>query len=198
VEPQLEDVSDIDLTGIDWVICGGESGPQSREFRIEWTRGLRDRCQVAGVAFFMKQLGSAATEDASPFPMYHLKQNGKRDTHGKNPENFPADLQIEQFPTMKPKPQAVVIATPVKDDGIEAKLALVRRQIAMAAFGGSAEAVIAQIPRALVGPLSVVQLVQIADAMPYTSRIWRVRLGGSKKLSKKVLFMIRVWVDCGR
>lgn len=40
---------------IDWVICGGESGPHRREMNPDWARSLRDQCQNAGVPFFFKQ-----------------------------------------------------------------------------------------------------------------------------------------------
>ncbi len=42
----------------DWVICGGESGPQRRPFDVAWARSLRDQCQAAGVPFFGKQIGA--------------------------------------------------------------------------------------------------------------------------------------------
>jgi protein gp37 len=41
--------------GIDWVIAGGESGPGARPMHPDWARSLRDQCQAAGVAFFLKQ-----------------------------------------------------------------------------------------------------------------------------------------------
>ena len=44
-------------SGIDWVICGGESGPGARPMRADWARGLRDQCVAAGVPFFFKQWG---------------------------------------------------------------------------------------------------------------------------------------------
>ena len=44
------------LPGLDWVICGGESGPHARPMDLDWARSLRDQCKVAGVKFFMKQL----------------------------------------------------------------------------------------------------------------------------------------------
>jgi len=43
--------------GIDWVICGGESGPKHRPINLEWARSLREQCDMAGVAFFFKQVG---------------------------------------------------------------------------------------------------------------------------------------------
>lgn len=42
---------------IDWIIAGGESGPGARRCELDWLRSLRDQCQRAGVAFFLKQLG---------------------------------------------------------------------------------------------------------------------------------------------
>lgn len=42
IEPLLEDLGEIDLTGIDWVIVGGESGPGARPMRVEWVRSIRD------------------------------------------------------------------------------------------------------------------------------------------------------------
>lgn len=42
---------------IDWVICGGESGPNARPMHPDWARSLRDQCQAAGVPFFFKQWG---------------------------------------------------------------------------------------------------------------------------------------------
>ncbi len=48
----------LDLTGIHWVIVGGESGPRARPMKAEWARGVRDQCERAGVAFFFKQWGA--------------------------------------------------------------------------------------------------------------------------------------------
>lgn len=41
---------------IDWLICGGESGPGARPMDLDWARSVRDQCEKAGVAFFMKQV----------------------------------------------------------------------------------------------------------------------------------------------
>jgi len=57
VEPLLEDLGEIDLTNIDWVIVGGESGPGARPMREEWVLSIRDQCEAAGVKFFFKQWG---------------------------------------------------------------------------------------------------------------------------------------------
>jgi len=57
VEPLLEDVGQLDLDGIHWVIVGGESGPGARPLEKEWVLSVRDQCQRAGAAFFFKQWG---------------------------------------------------------------------------------------------------------------------------------------------
>jgi protein gp37 len=46
--------------GVDWVICGGESGPGARPMSPNWARSLRDQCQAAAVPFFFKQWGEWA------------------------------------------------------------------------------------------------------------------------------------------
>jgi protein gp37 len=56
-EPLLGPLPSLDLTGIDWLIAGGESGPNARRVEADWIRDLRDRCIEAGVAFFFKQWG---------------------------------------------------------------------------------------------------------------------------------------------
>jgi len=58
-EPVLGVLSDRDrdAAGIDWVICGGESGPAARPMHPDWARSLRDQCAAAGVPFFFKQWG---------------------------------------------------------------------------------------------------------------------------------------------
>jgi protein gp37 len=57
VEPLIGPLATVDLTGIDWVICGGESGPRARPIDPDWVRSLRGQCVAAGVAFFFKQWG---------------------------------------------------------------------------------------------------------------------------------------------
>ena len=57
IEPLLEDLGEIDLTGIDWVIVGGESGIGARPMQEAWVTSLRDQCAVAEVPFFFKQWG---------------------------------------------------------------------------------------------------------------------------------------------
>ncbi len=57
-EPLLEDLGRLDLTGIHWVIVGGESGPNARPMRSEWVESIRHQCIAQGTAFFFKQWGA--------------------------------------------------------------------------------------------------------------------------------------------
>src|SRR5262245_28759486 len=92
VEPLLEDLGTIDLTGISWVIVGGESGPGARPMRGEWVRSIRDQCLAADVSFFFKQWGGTrksltgrtldgrthdAMPPASPHPIAEARTRSK-------------------------------------------------------------------------------------------------------------------------
>jgi protein gp37 len=57
LEPLLEDLGEFDLSGIHWVIVGGESGHRARPMRAQWANNLRRLCAGAGVPFFFKQWG---------------------------------------------------------------------------------------------------------------------------------------------
>ena len=61
-EPLLGSLEGLDLTGIEWLISGGESGPRHRPVKADWLRELRDQCQREGVAFFFKQWGGARSK----------------------------------------------------------------------------------------------------------------------------------------
>lgn len=56
-EPLIGPVGDVDLSGIDWAIVGGESGPRSRPMEPGWVEQIEDRCRAFGTAFFFKQWG---------------------------------------------------------------------------------------------------------------------------------------------
>jgi protein gp37 len=57
IEPLIGRVGKLDLSGIDWVIVGGESGPGARDMHPDWVREVRDQCKAEDVAFFFKQWG---------------------------------------------------------------------------------------------------------------------------------------------
>lgn len=57
IEPLLENLGELDLEGIDWIIVGGESGPHARPMREEWVLSILRQCRAAAVPFFFKQWG---------------------------------------------------------------------------------------------------------------------------------------------
>ena len=57
-DPFLESLGQIDLKGIEWVIVGGESGPQARPMKEEWVLDIMQQCERQGAAFFFKQWGT--------------------------------------------------------------------------------------------------------------------------------------------
>jgi protein gp37 len=64
LEPLLGPLANLDLTGIDWAIVGGESGPGARPMDERWVVDIRDQCLHAGVAFFFKQWGGVNKKKA--------------------------------------------------------------------------------------------------------------------------------------
>lgn len=61
IEPLLGSIPTMNLSCIDWVIVGGESGPGARPMHPDWVRSIRDQCWMAGVPFFFKQWGEWTT-----------------------------------------------------------------------------------------------------------------------------------------
>jgi len=57
IEPLLEDVGEIDLSGIHWVIVGGESGAGARSMELAWVLAIKNQCRARGIPFFFKQWG---------------------------------------------------------------------------------------------------------------------------------------------
>lgn len=64
IEPLLEDLGELDLCGIHWVIVGGESGAGARPMNRSWVRSIRDQCEAASVPFFFKQWGGVRKSEA--------------------------------------------------------------------------------------------------------------------------------------
>ena len=57
IDPRgTHDPEDCDERFLDWLVCGGESGPHARPMHLEWARSVRDQCRSAGVSFYMKQM----------------------------------------------------------------------------------------------------------------------------------------------
>lgn len=80
-EPLLGPVSDINLSDIDWVIVGGESGPGARLMKEEWVIDIRDQCIRQNIPFFFKQWGG------------NNKRKAGRLLDGKEWNEFPKNLQ---------------------------------------------------------------------------------------------------------
>ena len=57
IEPLLEDLGELDLTGIKWVIVGGESGAGARQMNESWVISIKEQCQRRDIPFFFKQWG---------------------------------------------------------------------------------------------------------------------------------------------
>ena len=64
LEPPLGPLPGLDLSGVDWAIVGGESGPGARPMQADWARDVRDQCLSAGVPFFFKQWGGPSRSRA--------------------------------------------------------------------------------------------------------------------------------------
>ncbi len=73
VEPLLEDLGEIDLDGIHWVIVGGESGPKARPMRLDWVLNVKRQCEQQNAAFFFKQWGGWGADGKKR----GKKQNGR-------------------------------------------------------------------------------------------------------------------------
>ncbi len=81
LEPLLSPLSDLKLSGIDWTIVGGESGPGARPMEKEWVLDIQRQCREQNVAFFFKQWGGV-----------NKKKTGNR-LNGCLYQEYPAKLQ---------------------------------------------------------------------------------------------------------
>ena len=90
IEPLLEDMGDLNLDFIDWVIVGGESGHRARSFDLQWARSIVSQCRAGRVPCFVKQLGSRPTEGGMPVTLADFK--------GGEPAEWPQDLRVREFP----------------------------------------------------------------------------------------------------
>lgn len=82
IEPLLEDLGSFRLTGISWVIVGGESGAGARPMEKSWVLSIRNQCRKAKVAFFFKQWGGVRKGDAGRF------------LDGKTYDEFPPRIEL--------------------------------------------------------------------------------------------------------
>ncbi len=93
----VEDRSRGQVVGISWCICGGESGPGARPCDIRWIRSIVQQCRAAEVPCFVKQLGAKPFgHSVHEIPGY--PQSWPHDPKGGNPDEWPADLWVREFP----------------------------------------------------------------------------------------------------
>jgi protein gp37 len=87
IEPLLEAIGTFDLTGIDWVIVGGESGAKARAMHPDWAREVRDQCVTANVPLFFKQWG-----EFDAHGVRRKKKHSGRVLDGRTWNEFPRQL----------------------------------------------------------------------------------------------------------
>ena len=87
LEPLLGPLPALDLSGIDWVIVGGESGPRARPMEASWVTSIRDQCSAQGVAFFFKQWGGV------------FKNRTGRHLEGRTWDDMPRSWALHPFET---------------------------------------------------------------------------------------------------
>lgn len=81
----------VDGPSVDWVIVGGESGPEARPMYLDWARRIVEDCRSAGVAVFVKQLGANPVGDAR-------LAGTILDSKGGRPDEWPEDLRVREWP----------------------------------------------------------------------------------------------------
>jgi len=74
IDPLLEELGWLDLSGIHWAIVRGESGPKARPMKLEWAEAIKEQCIEQHVAFFFKQWGGCGTDGKR----WAKKANGRK------------------------------------------------------------------------------------------------------------------------
>lgn len=97
IEPLLEDLGEINLDGIGWVIVGGESGHGARPFDVRWARSIIEQCRAAAVPVFLKQLGAHPNDGGGLVEFGDYRTRSRK--HGK-PEEWPGDLRVREMPAV--------------------------------------------------------------------------------------------------
>lgn len=87
VEPLLEDLGEINIDGIHWVIVGGESGSNARPMKAEWAENIRQQCENCDVAYFFKQWGTWGSDGVK-----RAKKINGRELNGRVYDNYPLSL----------------------------------------------------------------------------------------------------------
>ena len=97
-EPLLGPLAKMNLTGIHWVIIGGESGHGARPMNTQWAEDIIEQCRNAGVACFVKQLGARPYEPATG-PKGWNTPLPQRSVKGGDPSEWPPQLRVREHPT---------------------------------------------------------------------------------------------------
>lgn len=88
IEPLLEDLGSLNLSGMDWVIVGGESGPKARPMDEKWVHKIKEQCDIFNVPFFFKQWGTWGADMVKR----NKKKNGRK-FQGRIWEEYPNKIQ---------------------------------------------------------------------------------------------------------
>ena len=90
--------------GLDWVVCGGESGRKARPCDVAWIRSIVEQCRAAGVPCFVKQLGTKpGTIENSPIDgAVLIREFGLSHPKGGDPAEWPEDLREREWPEVSP------------------------------------------------------------------------------------------------
>jgi len=86
IEPLLEGLGAIDLSGIHWVIVGGESGPKARQMKLKWVTDIKNQCSQARVPLFIKQMGS------------YWARNHSKKGKGNDMSEWDKELRVQGYP----------------------------------------------------------------------------------------------------
>jgi protein gp37 len=106
VEPLLEDLGDLDLCGIDWVIVGGESGRKARPFAEEWAVNIVRQCKAQDVPVFVKQPGDAPTSGGALVQVRSKSDRSVLARWGIDIREWPKIIQRRQQAAERAKMQA--------------------------------------------------------------------------------------------
>jgi protein gp37 len=87
IEPLLEDLGEMNLADIHWVIVGGESGPKARPMRQEWVESIQVQCEEQAAAFFFKQWGGWGADGKR-----RAKKSNGRLINGRTYDEMPATI----------------------------------------------------------------------------------------------------------
>jgi protein gp37 len=104
VEPLLEDIGEVNLSGIHWVIVGGESGVRARPFDLDWARNVIRICKDQQVACFVKQVGRRPVENGKPLKLVSSK--------GGDWNEWPEDLRVRQYPDLRKSGLGLITKNP--------------------------------------------------------------------------------------